>query len=140
MKDWVLDYWKSEDASRSPLEKQVRKMLLSNKKAQKQLRELVLGVEEFGPYGFKLPNNKPLKTGLFELRDTVNHFRYYYCETDYVYVYPDNSKKHILLLLVAADDKDKQDFDIKLSRKRSEKLKVKNILNTNNLIIQEWEA
>lgn len=140
MGEWFLEYWKSEEATRSPLEKQVHKMLQSNKKAQKQLRELVLGVEEFGPYGYKLPNNKHLKWGLFELRDTVNHYRYYYCETDFVYKFPNNLEKNILLLLVAASDKDKQKFHIDLARKRMHNLSVNNVLNLDGLIIQEWKV
>lgn len=105
-------------------------MLMSSKPAQWQIRKRA---EDFGPHGFRMPNNKNLGDGLFELRDTVIHFRYYYCETDFRYLMDGGSKRIVLLMLVAGNDKDKQQQDIKEARKRISMITRDNLLNDDGL-------
>lgn len=136
---WLMEYWKPAGSDRSPVKKELLAMLLSSKPAQGQIRKLVRGAEDFGPHGFRMPNNKNLGDGLFELRDTVNHFRYYYCETDFCYLIDAGSRRIVLLMLVAGDDKDKQQQDIKEARKRMNAITRDNLLNDSGLDIVPFE-
>ncbi len=134
MSDWYLDYWKPANSAKSPAQKDLNTMIMSSKSAQGQIRSLVRGVQEFGPHGYKMPNNENLNQGLYELRDTVNHFRYYYCETDFCYRMPDGSRKMVLLMLLAEDDKDKQQMHIVKTRARmASGIIVENLLNDDGL-------
>lgn len=139
MSDWYVDYWKPDDASRSPVQKDLLEMIRSCKPAQKQLSKLIRGVQEFGPHGYKMPNNENLGGGLYELRDTVNHFRYYYYETDFCYVLPDGKKSIVLLMVLAEDDKDKQQHHIVKARTRMVSLIEGNLLNESEYKICDCE-
>lgn len=135
---WYVDYWKPEDSDNSPVRKDFLKMLRSNKAAQTQALKLIEGAEEFGPLGYKMPNNENLKDGLFELRDTVNHYRYYYCETDFYYDV-DDERKRVLLLLLAEANKDRQQSHIKKAKERMTTISEDNLLNLEGYELAESE-
>lgn len=140
MSSWFMDYWKPSASDRSPVKKDLMAILRSSKPAQGQIRKLVRGAEDFGPHGYRMPGNKNLGDGLFELRDTVNHFRYYYCETDFYYLLDGGrTKRIVLLMLVAGDDKDKQQQDIREARKRLTTITSDNLLNDDALEVLHLE-
>jgi phage-related protein len=124
---WYLDFWKPSHSEKSPVEKSIRK--IKDKVRLQQLRKLVRLVETFGP-SLPMPNNKNLRGGLFELRDTATRTRYYYCETVYLCEISKNTRKVILLLLEAGLNKNAQQDDIELARDRMEELAESNILNS----------
>lgn len=128
MSDWFMDFWKPGESDHSPVQKDFLSILRSSKSGQTQVRKLVRGVEDYGPHGYKMPNNKNLGSGLYELRDTVNHFRYYYCETD-LCVLVAGKCRIILLMLAAESDKDKQQSHINKARTRMSRILEPNVLN-----------
>ena len=135
MDGWLLDYWKVADKESSPVKKEVA-TLIKDKVRRKQLTKLVLFVEEFGPDGIS-KGNKSLGGGLYELRDTSKHTRYYYCETGYSYIVDGKVCKSVLLLLVADGDKDKQQKAIELARGRMKEITSENLLNEDDYEVIE---
>ena len=128
MDNWLLDYWKSADNETSSVKKEVSS-LMKDKVRRQQFIKLVLGVQEFGPEGFTVKGNKHLGGGLFELRDTSKHTRYYYCDTGYTYKIGEKKFKSVLLLLVADGNKDKQQMAIEQARLRMKNISSSNLLN-----------
>jgi putative addiction module killer protein len=102
MGKWTLKYW--EDGSgRKVLEKWFLKLSKEHFIAvSKELNFL-----ELGGRGLKLPHSKSLSKGLFELRERRYGLRIYY-----------GFYKDMIIILLHAGDKDTQDGDIKLARKR----------------------
>jgi putative component of toxin-antitoxin plasmid stabilization module len=92
-----------------------------------KFRALVKVLEALGPYEMLMPKNKNLKNGLFELRDTQNGHRYYYCPTEYQG--KDEVIYSVVLLLVCGDKNNpsSQRRDIEKARKRMEKIPLQNI-------------
>ena len=126
-----MDYWKPTEAASSQVYKDFVDMIRSNKNAQGQSRKLLRGIQEFGPYHYKMPNSEKLGDGLFELRDTVNHYRYYYCETDFCMKTVDGRTKSVLLMLFAGQNKDRQMNHIHVAKRRMHVLCKENVLNSN---------
>ena len=91
---------------------------------------MVTTLENLGPHDFISPKNKSLGGGLFELRDTSNGKRYYYCETNIK-----SANEKLVLLLGAVGSKNnasEQNRDIKLARERLASINEQNILLEGN--------
>ena len=135
---WALMYWKAVSGENSPARKEILGMA-SDKIRIKEYLKLVYGVESFGPYGYQMPNNKNLGKGLFELRDTQKHTRFYYCASDW-FCFDENGPRSVLFLLHVDTNKDKQAQAIELARKRMKNLKLENILNPEKIRIFKPEG
>lgn len=102
MKKWTLKYWE-DDSGKKSLEKWLRKLPKEQYIAMaKELEFLRLGGRDL-----KLPHSKPLRKGLFELRERRYGLRIYY-----------GFYKDMIIILLHAGDKSTQEGDIKLARKR----------------------
>ncbi|HVY54073.1 MAG TPA: type II toxin-antitoxin system RelE/ParE family toxin [Gammaproteobacteria bacterium] len=102
MKEWVMRYW-DEKKGRSSIERWLDKL---DKEHLKSVSKEIKILSKIGNE-LKLPHSKPLKSGLFELRDRRFGYRLYYCfYGEYV------------IVLLAAGDKSGQQNDIKIARER----------------------
>ncbi|HEX4068935.1 MAG TPA: type II toxin-antitoxin system RelE/ParE family toxin [Candidatus Babeliales bacterium] len=102
MGKWILKYW--EDVSGK---KVLEKWLLKLSKDQFIAISKELSFLELNGKDLKLPHSRSLGKGLFELRDRRYGIRVYY-----------GFYKDMIIILLHAGDKDTQEGDIKLARKR----------------------
>ena len=102
MEKWTLKYW--EDGSGR---KVLEKWLLKLSREQFIAVSKELNFLEFGGKDLKLPHSRSLGKGLFELRERRYGIRIYY-----------GFYKNMIIVLLHAGDKDTQEGDIKLARKR----------------------
>jgi putative addiction module killer protein len=102
MKRWQIEYW-SPGRVKSPIEK--RADALTTEQLKSVAKEIKM-LEEAGNE-LKLPHSKSLGKGLFELRERRYGYRVYYC-----------FRSEVIILLLAAGDKQSQKNDIKVARER----------------------
>lgn len=107
IKTWIIEYWHEFNSKNS-----VEYWL--NQLDEQQLECVTEEIDLLKLYGnsLKMPHSKPLKKGLFELRERKYGFRIYYC------FLPQQT-----IFLLIAGDKVSQDKDIKKAFKRMNSLK-----------------
>ena len=106
MKKWNIEYWINDNGN-NPIAKWIQK--LTEEQVISVTKELRI-LEKLGNE-LRLPHNRSLSKGLFELRERQFGYRLYYC-----------FKGDKLVVLLAAGDKKSQDKDIKTAYKRLEDL------------------
>jgi len=102
MGNWILKYW-ADSSGRKVLDKWLLK--LSKEQFIAVSREL--SFLELSGKDLKLPHSRSLGKGLFELRERRYGLRIYY-----------GFYENMIIVLLHAGDKDSQEGDIKLARKR----------------------
>lgn len=107
MPEWNVQYWEDESGN-SPLKKWLSTL---STEAVKSISREIRRLEEFGNL-LRLPHSKPLKQGLFELRDQHYGYRIYYA-----------FDKNKIVILFGGGDKSTQEHDIKLARERLKQFK-----------------
>lgn len=125
---WIMDFWTPTDGKKSPVIKELDHEHAGNSQAERVFVQLLSAVETYGP-GLKLPHNRNLGEGLFELRNRGHGKRYYYTETDFS-AKDENGEARIILLLGAVggkSNKSEQQRDIERARKRLQACMKENI-------------
>ena len=109
MKAWTIKYW-PDTSKKNTIEYWFDQLTKEELKTISQLVKLL----ELCGNKLKMPHSKPLKSGLFELRDKKYGFRIYYC-----------FQSDQLIVLLIAGDKASQQKDISVARQRLTILKTK---------------
>lgn len=102
MSAWDLQYW-SDDTGKKSVENWLDSLTKEELKAVAKKLKLLAACGNT----LKMPHSRPLKKGLFELRDKAHGFRIYYA-----------FERGKLIILLAAGDKSTQEKDIKAARER----------------------
>jgi putative addiction module killer protein len=102
MEKWFIGYWCTL-TGKNPVEKWLDR--LEHDQLKSVLKELIL-LKEAGNE-LELPHSRPLKQGLFELRERRYGYRVYY-----------GFYGTRIIVLLTAGDKSTQDNDIKVARQR----------------------
>lgn len=104
MKKWAIEFW-LDSVGKCPVERWLDNLDQEHAKSVAKELELL----ELAGNQLKLPHSKPLKKGLFELRERRFGYRIYYCF---------NTKLQEIIILLASGDKSTQVHDIEIARKR----------------------
>ncbi len=106
MKRWKIEYWDGAKKN-NPIEKWF------NSLTDEQFKEVaaVIKILEKSGNALKLPHSRPLKKGLFELRELKYGYRIYY-----------SFSGGDIIILLAAGNKSEQERDIRIARKRLSQL------------------
>lgn len=133
---WKALFWKSVSSTKSVVEKEVKKLNEGNQRGKKEFIKLVKKLEARGAYVLASTGNscKKVKSedgevNIFELRDTVNGFRYYFSETHFEDEADTDTQdlKSLIVLLGACGNKDSQNRDIERARERLDDISLDNI-------------